>query len=204
MRGVALSYALYLPSQYSAARPWPILYCLDPGAQVALEWAGGAKLAGVVACGAAAGPSVPPQSLRYLLFLAAGVDDFNYHEVHAASVELAKRGVGHRWVEFEGGQQWLPGPLALEALQFFAGRAPAQAAVMFETATLGRPDVPGVWYWLAVSRAAAGSKGQALDALEAAAARGFRDWQRMDAEPLLAPLRSEARYKALAQCPIKK
>src|SRR3954462_14661605 len=27
------SYALYLPSNYSADRAWPIVYCLDPGAR---------------------------------------------------------------------------------------------------------------------------------------------------------------------------
>lgn len=27
------SYALYLPSAYSAERAWPVLYCLDPGAR---------------------------------------------------------------------------------------------------------------------------------------------------------------------------
>jgi len=27
------SYALYLPSGYDSGKPWPILYCFDPGAQ---------------------------------------------------------------------------------------------------------------------------------------------------------------------------
>ena len=27
------SYALFVPSNYSAERAWPILYCLDPGAR---------------------------------------------------------------------------------------------------------------------------------------------------------------------------
>src|SRR6185369_15137924 len=29
----AQSYALYVPSNYSPERAWPILYCLDPGAR---------------------------------------------------------------------------------------------------------------------------------------------------------------------------
>jgi len=341
--GGPLSYALYLPSHYTATRLWPILYCLDPGAQgrlpverfaraaetegyivvgsndsrngpsepvreavlatledthlrfaiddtriyvagfsggarIALGWVAGAKLAGAVACGAAFGPSGPPKNLPYQLFLAAGTDDFNYHEVHAASVDLARHGVKHLWVEFEGGHQWLPEPLALEALQFFDGKAPAQAAVesgqeekeaqsyqryldrlmspedsgrqalaarlrkeaheasdgpnrrvarralggayissdargqqlmedkrydqaaaMYETATLARPDAPQGWYVLGVARAATGRRAKALEALEQAVANGFRDWQRMEAEPLLAPLRSDSRYQALAR-----
>jgi hypothetical protein len=37
--------------------------------------------------------------------------------------------VAHRFVEFEGGHEWMPARLADEAFGFFAGTVPAQAAV---------------------------------------------------------------------------
>lgn len=48
------SYALYLPSTYSAGRAWPILYCLDPGARgrVPVErFAEGAEKYGYIVAG---------------------------------------------------------------------------------------------------------------------------------------------------------
>jgi dienelactone hydrolase len=186
------TYAVYLPSQYTPERKWPVLYCLDPGARgrlpverfaeaaeregfivagsnnarngplepvkeaigamtadarqrfaiddsrvysagfsggarVALAWAHGSNLAGAVACGAAfGGREIPPVHFR--TYLAAGVDDFNYDELRALSVALAKRGTPHRFVEFEGGHEWLPANLAAEALAFFNGRIEGNAA----------------------------------------------------------------------------
>src|SRR5215213_5363508 len=32
-KDLAQTYALYLPSNYSPARRWPVLYCFDPGAR---------------------------------------------------------------------------------------------------------------------------------------------------------------------------
>ena len=40
------------------------------------------------------------------------------------SVELAKRGVPHRYAEFSGGHEWLPPALAGDALEFFTGHVP--------------------------------------------------------------------------------
>jgi len=186
------SYALYLPSSYSAERRWPILYCLDPlarggipvkrfaaaaekdgfivagsnncrngpiapeyeairwmltdtharlaiddariyaagmsgGARTALEWAQNRAIAGVVACAAGFGNGLP-REIPFRLFATAGVDDFNYDELFQNSLDLARRGIAHRFVEFDGGHDWLPEPLALEALDFFLGKvAPAAA-----------------------------------------------------------------------------
>jgi poly(3-hydroxybutyrate) depolymerase len=97
------------------------------GARVALAWAHGSDLAGAVACGAAfGGKEIPP--VRFRAYLAAGVDDFNYDELRALSVALGKGGTAHRFVEFEGGHEWLPATLAAEALAFFNGRIEGSAA----------------------------------------------------------------------------
>ena len=187
------SYALYLPSQYTAERTWPVLFCLDPGARgrlpverfakaaekagwvvagsnnsrngpmepvheairamltdtharfsiddsrvyaagfsggarVALSWGLNGQLAGVIACGAAFGAAGTPNQIPMRIFATAGIDDFNHDELYRMSRELARRGVEHRFVEFEGGHEWLPEPLTFEALDFFAGRVPHQAA----------------------------------------------------------------------------
>jgi predicted Zn-dependent protease len=75
----------------------------------------------------------------------------------------------------------------------------AAAARACETAALMRPENPMAWYNLAVARAGAGNKRRALEALEQAAAKGFSDAGRLDAEPLLAPLRTDARYEAVVK-----
>jgi predicted esterase len=190
------SYAIYIPSKYNAQKPWPILYCLDPGARgrvpverfaqaaeklgfivvgsnnsrngpidiarqaidamlddtmarfaiddkriyatgfsggsrTALQWARGGSIAGVIACGAAFSGDTAgavPKDARFPIFAATGVDDFNYHEMHAMSLELAKRGIPNRFAEFNGGHEWLPAELAMQALQFLSGELPPQPA----------------------------------------------------------------------------
>ncbi len=192
------SYALYLPSNYTADQSWPILYCLDPGgrgrvpverfakaaeaegwivagsndsrngppdpireaisamtqdtyarfridqkrvyaaghsggSRVALGWASAAPIAGVVACGAGPGQSDSGRSIKFLIYAVAGVDDFNYHELHNLSLDMAKRNLPHRFADFPGGHEWLPESLTLEALQFFSGRVPSKSAVASKT-----------------------------------------------------------------------
>jgi predicted esterase len=190
--GAKQSYALYLPSTYTAEKKWPILYCLDPGARgrvpverfakaaqsegfivvgsnnsrngpiepirealgallmdtharfsidddrayaagfsggarVVLQWARNNGLAGVVAAGAGyAGPV--PKETGYRLFLAAGIDDFNYPELRGNSLDLARNGVEHRFAVFEGGHEWMPEATALEALEYFEGKLGTKAA----------------------------------------------------------------------------
>jgi predicted esterase len=193
-----ISYALYLPSSYTAQRTWPILYCLDPGARgripverfaaaaeragfivvgsnnsrngplepvreaveqmvsdtherfaidethlyaagfsggsrLALGWGLGGHLAGVIACGAGFGPNGVPKQIPFQLYMAAGVDDFNHDELWEVSLTLAKRGTPHRFVVFEGSHEWLPANLAMEALDFFAGRVPPNSAADSKT-----------------------------------------------------------------------
>jgi poly(3-hydroxybutyrate) depolymerase len=251
---------------------------LSGGARLALAWAQGGGIAGVVACSAGFGPPPAPKQIPFRLFATAGVDDFNYDELYRLSQEFAKRGVSHRFVEFTGGHEWLPPALAAEALEFFLGKVPPQAAAgskeqsrqaarfenslrqiagaedaqkvaliqrlqkdaarpedsgerrvarrvigsvtiesmergralmqdreyaeaarLYETAVLIRPENSGSWYSLAVAHAASGNTKRALDALEHAAAHGFRDAERMEHEPLLGKLHREARYQAVLE-----
>ena len=247
------------------------------GARTALDWAMGGQIAGVVACGAGFGETVPG-NIPFRLFAAAGVDDFNYHELYALSLELARRKVPHRFAPFPGGHAWLPPDLASDALAFLAGRLPAapaqpsrdearqaarfrdlfarlagagerarrglvsqlrkdaakpadgpnrrvarqvlggafvgaveearrfaaekryrDAARSWETAVLVEPENAGAWYSLAAAQAGAGDAPRALEALEQAAARGFRDRDRIAREALFEPLRGSARYRALLE-----
>jgi poly(3-hydroxybutyrate) depolymerase len=334
------SYWMFVPSNYTADRAWPILYCLDPGARgrvpverfaaaaekagflvagsnnsrngpmaptqeainllvgdtherfsiddarvyvaglsggarVALEWAENGHIAGVIACSAGFGPPGPPKQISFRLFATTGWDDFNHDELYHLSRELARRNVPHRFVEFEGGHEWMPAALAGEAFGFFLGRVPAQpapaskeaenqaaqydrlmaqlqagdderrsvikqaqkdaareqdsparrvarrviggvsvgameytrelmaqkrygdAARTAEEAVMARPENSGAWYSLAVASAAAGNTRRALEALEQAAARGWGTWERMEAEPLLAKVRRDARYAGI-------
>ncbi len=186
------SYALYLPSQYTPERKWPLLVCLDPGgrgqipverfapaaekygfivvgshnsrngpmsvsaeaimvlgeelprrysidekkrfacglsggSRVALSWAQAAGLTGVIANAAAFGPSGIPKQKPFSLYAVAGLDDFNYHEVHAMALELSQRGWPVRFAEFDGGHEWLPAAQAEEALQFLSGQVGPKA-----------------------------------------------------------------------------
>ena len=187
------SYALYLPSNYSPDREWPVLYCLDPmargkvaverfaraaeaegwivagsnqsrngpieparlaidamwkdtrrrfhiderriygagfsgGSRLALRWGLSGGLTGVIAVGAGTGALEPPRTVPFALFAIAGIDDFNYHEMHTESVALARAGVPHRFDSFDGGHEWLPPEKALDALRFFAGKLPPMPA----------------------------------------------------------------------------
>jgi hypothetical protein len=69
-----------------------------------------------------------PKQISFHIFLTAGVDDFNHDELYRLSRELVRRNVPHRYVEFEGGHEWLPPSLADEAFAYFAGTVPPQPA----------------------------------------------------------------------------
>jgi tetratricopeptide (TPR) repeat protein len=85
------------------------------------------RIAGVIACSAGFGAETPKQ-LPFQLFATTGFDDFNHDELYRMSRDLARHNVAHRFVEFEGGHEWMPASLAGEAFGFFAGSVPAQAA----------------------------------------------------------------------------
>ena len=69
------TYALYVPSGYTPDRPWPVLYCLDPGARGRTpveRFAGAAEKAGVIVAGSnnsRNGPLAPSQEAINLMLL---------------------------------------------------------------------------------------------------------------------------------------
>jgi hypothetical protein len=249
---------------------------LSGGARVALQWAQNGHIAGVIACSAGFGPPGAPKQIAFRIFATTGWDDFNHEELYHLSRELARRNVPHRFVEFEGGHEWMPAALADEAFGYFLGNVPAQpaqaskeaenqaaryeslmgrlqsggederrsvirqaqkdaareqdsverrvarqviggvsigamestremmaqrrygdAARTAEEAVLARPQNSGGWYSLAVASAAAGNTRRAVAALEQAAAQGWKAWERMEGEPLLAKVRRDPRYAAI-------
>ncbi len=91
------------------------------GARLALAWAGNGRIAGVVACGAGFGSSIPKE-VPFRIYATAGVDDFNYDEVYAMSRELSRQGVSQRFAQFTGGHDWLPETLTGEAFDFLSER----------------------------------------------------------------------------------
>jgi len=179
------SYALYLPSNYTPDRKWPVLYAFDPGARgrvpverfkdaaekygwivlgsnnsrngpwnvvvnawnamltdahqrfaiddersyatgfsggarVAVRVAAGCKcLAGVMANGAGFPAELAPSpQMHFLVFGAAGVDDFNYAELKSLQESLTKAGIIHRFQTFLGRHEWPPVSVATAAIEW--------------------------------------------------------------------------------------
>lgn len=337
------TYALYVPSGYTPDRPWPVLYCLDPGARgrtpverfaaaaekagvivagsnnsrngplapsqeainlmlldtherlridddrvyaaglsggarLALGWAMGGHLAGVIASSAGFPNVNAPKQLPFRVYFTTGYDDFNHDELYRVSRELTARKIPHRYVEFEGGHEWLPAWLTDEALAYLAGAVPhraaepskqaereagefqrrygeiesaadgvraglihqvrkdaarpadssdrrvarrvagslaigsmeqareamaqgqyGEAARFAEIGVLVRPENGNAWYSLALARAATGNTKRAIEALEQAIAHGFRNRERIEAEPLLEKVRREKKYAELVK-----
>jgi hypothetical protein len=176
---------MFAPSNYTADRAWPVLYCLDPGARgrvpverfaaaaekagflvagsnnsrngpmgpvqeaiglmladtherfsiddsrvyaaglsggarVALQWAQNGHIAGV-ACSAGFGAPGPPKQFPSASSpppVGTTSTTMTYH----LSRELARRSAA-RFVEFEGGHEWMPAALADGAFGFFRGHA---------------------------------------------------------------------------------
>jgi tetratricopeptide (TPR) repeat protein len=86
---------------------------------------------------------------------------------------------------------------AEDARERMANKEYATAARCWETNVQMRPENAVAWYSLAVASAAAGNKRRALEALEKAAANGYRDAARMEREPLLNAVRRDKRYRAV-------
>jgi dienelactone hydrolase len=89
---------------------------LSGGARVACQIAMGGLAQGVIACSAAFSGGEAPGKVPFLFFGTAGVTDFNYRELRRVDRELYDRKAAHRVVIFDGGHEWLPPHLALEAL----------------------------------------------------------------------------------------
>ncbi len=87
------------------------------------------------------------------------------------------------------------------ARELLARKDHARALPALAVATEATPDRPGYWYSLARVQARLGERRQALDALERAVAAGYADRAGMAADPDLASLRQEERFKALVRAP---
>jgi tetratricopeptide (TPR) repeat protein len=91
---------------------------LSGGARVACSVALAAHFAGVIACsGSFADGGVPPQ-VALAFFGSAGREDFNYQEMKRVAATLAAQHTPQRLVIFAGGHEWLPAPVAAEALEW--------------------------------------------------------------------------------------
>ena len=123
------------------------------------------NLAGVIAAGSRlvedAGRRWP-----FAFFGAAGGTDFNHPEVWRLDARLAGSGTPHRTVEFEGGHEWLPPALALEAFDWLTvhGHGPRAAT----DAVAER------------LRAAVAARARALEAA-GRAGEAFREWRSIGA-----------------------
>jgi hypothetical protein len=101
---------------------------LSGGARLALGWGMGGHLAGVIASSAGFPNVTAPKQVPFRAFFTAGCDDFNHDELYRVSRELAAHKIPHRYVEFEGGHEWLPASLTEEALAYMAGKVSDRAA----------------------------------------------------------------------------
>ncbi|MBL9201647.1 MAG: hypothetical protein JNL39_14145 [Opitutaceae bacterium] len=163
---------------------------LSGGARVACTVAASGMAQGVIACSAGFGGSETPARVPFAFFGTAGVTDFNYRELRRVDRELADRKATHRVVIFDGGHEWLPSTLAIEALgwlELHAMRTGARAkdaawiAAQFAARTAVVPEQPAVETWRALRSLAADFKGLAdtapieQRAKELAARRDVRD-----------------------------
>jgi hypothetical protein len=118
------------PTRRAITAMWPALlqsYAIDERRIYAAGHSGGAvvawtlarqtgQVAGVIASGPPdpGGNSIPPPGFAW--FGTAGRSDFNFIEAKDIDGKVARTGSPHRVEFFDGGHQWLPGPLAIRAL----------------------------------------------------------------------------------------
>ncbi len=77
------------------------------------------RVAGVIACGAGLAPNLlPPKSVPFVLFAAAGTDDFNFPELYRLHQDLDSLAIANRFAVFDGGHSWAPSPLCTEAIEW--------------------------------------------------------------------------------------
>ena len=77
------------------------------------------KVAGVIACGGGFPQNIlPSRSVPFAFFGAAGIDDFNLIEVRRLAKSLDEFGIPNRVAQFEGGHDWAPAEVCLEAIEW--------------------------------------------------------------------------------------
>ncbi|MBI5770501.1 MAG: hypothetical protein HZA93_22175 [Verrucomicrobia bacterium] len=122
---------------------------LSGGARVACQLALMNKLIrGVVACSAGFPGSEVPGRVDFPVFGTAGIEDFNHNEMRRLDTALDDARALHRIVIFDGGHEWLPAPLAEEALAWLeleamrAGMRPRDEAFIAAQFSARRAAVP--------------------------------------------------------------
>ncbi len=163
---------------------------LSGGARVACQVALSGMAQGVISCSAAFSGSETPSKVPFAFFGTAGVTDFNYRELRRVDRELDDRKATHRVVIFDGGHEWLPSALAVEALAWLelhamrTGTRAKDAAwieAQFAARSAAVPAEPAVETMRALKAVAADFKGLAdtapleKRAKDLAAAREVRD-----------------------------
>ncbi|MBL9209713.1 MAG: hypothetical protein JNL92_04550, partial [Opitutaceae bacterium] len=132
---------------------------LSGGARVACQIALGGLAQGVIACSAGFPASETPRKVGFAFFGTAGQTDFNHRELRRVDRELRDRKADHRVVIFDGGHEWLPPTLAVEALAWLelhamrTGLRPADRPWIEEqwtSRTAGVPAAPAVETWRAL------------------------------------------------------
>jgi predicted esterase len=90
------------------------------GARVASAIAlAGDRVAGVIACsGGFPAGKVPPRTLPFAFFGAAGKEDFNYPEMCGLAEAFDSSGAANRFEVFDGGHAWAPAALCTEAIEW--------------------------------------------------------------------------------------
>ncbi len=91
------------------------------GARVAISLGYSLKglVAGVIACSGGFPSRISPSTpLPFVLFETAGSEDFNNPEMQSLSRTIAGSLVANRLAVFEGGHDWLPAELALDAIEW--------------------------------------------------------------------------------------
>ncbi|HEX5732571.1 MAG TPA: hypothetical protein VF131_07025 [Blastocatellia bacterium] len=82
------------------------------------------KVAGVIACGGGFPQNIlPSRSIPFVFFGAAGIDDFNLIEVKRLAKSLDEFGIPSRVAIFEGGHEWAPAEICMEAIEWMEIRA---------------------------------------------------------------------------------
>ena len=94
---------------------------LSGGARIAMKVAMDSnEMAGVIASSAGFPPGERSATLSFAVFGTAGTEDFNYLEMRQLDQELNS---AHRIVIFDGGHAWLPGNLAIQAVEWMEVQA---------------------------------------------------------------------------------
>jgi hypothetical protein len=167
-------------------------------AAVRVGLAQGDALAGIIGVGGLlAEEARSKRPWPFAFFGAAGYSDFNHPEMWRLGPPLAANGTPHRIAGFEGGHEWLPKTMAMEALDWFAVQAMAggqrardaavvdryRAAVTARARALEAAGRPGEalrnWQGLAEDLAAVGGSPEAAAEIARLGAPAQRDLERV-------------------------